>query len=206
MNVSKPTDLPDEYGCKICGETKPVDQMVVVHKRRERVYYLRPRCKDCHNKKERGHRRDWKRKYLKRWRSRNAKVVKSYYDNDVARENARINAAARFKKDHEAILIQGRMGRHGLSISLAEAKELLDQYGRCYPTRFGLTPQGLQECERIRGAMRRRGSKRLTALQIRIMVYEDGNYVKPGVQVVPYQNAAERLRRWQESQRKEKAA
>ncbi len=202
MKVTKMVDLPDEYTCNICNVIKPVSDMCVAHHRKEGIFYLRPRCKDCHNARERGTRREYKRKYLQRWRARNPQLNESYWrDNPRVKEKARIRAAARSNEKHEALLIQGRLNRRGFGISLKEAEELLNKFGRCYPTRYGLTPEGLRECERIRGAMRRRGSKQMRPVEIRIMAYEDGLYIKPSRQIVPYKCAAKRLRKWQKQRK-----
>ncbi len=204
--------LPKEGRCNTCQDVKPIREMAVVHLRREKLYYMRPRCKNCHNKRERGHRREWKRKYLQRWRRENAAVNESYWKGDAdIRERARVRAAARLKDPqyHEAILIQGRLRRHGIKVSLKEAKELLKEFGRCYPTRFGLTSAGLRECERIRSALRSRPKhRRPSSFEIRIMVYQDSPrgthgrfFIKPSLQPMPYQNAAEKLRALQRARR-----
>jgi hypothetical protein len=91
------------------------------------------------------------------------------------------------------------MRRHGFPVSIQEAEELLKKFGRCYPTRFGLTPKGLKECERIRAGIRRaRGKQTVTSFEIRLMVYDDdkSNYIKPRLQKMPYQNAAAKLSKW----------
>lgn len=192
------SELPGEHTCNLCQATKPITAMVIVRNRREGVYQVRPRCKDCHNQRERGHRREWKRKYLQRWRARNKELNDSYWRNPEARERARINHARRFAEKHDAILIQGRMNRRGMGITIKEAEELLKRFGRCYPTRLGLTPEGLRECERIRSAFRRSGSKRRpTNFEIRLMVYEDGLHIPPSKQPKPFKDAAKRLRRLQ---------
>ena len=41
-------ELPEEYGCRQCGDTKPIKQMVLVHRKRTQDFLLRPRCKKCH--------------------------------------------------------------------------------------------------------------------------------------------------------------
>jgi hypothetical protein len=46
-------ELPAEYGCLLCETTKLIDEMVLVHRRRTHDFLLRPRCKTCHNKRER---------------------------------------------------------------------------------------------------------------------------------------------------------
>jgi hypothetical protein len=203
MKVSKPSELPDEYGCNLCGQTKAVDDMVVVHQRKEKIYYLRPRCKDCHNAKERGSRREWKRDYLRKWRKDNRAVNKSYYqDNPHAREQYRGYAAKYFNKNHDALLIQGRLLRAvKMRVTVGEARALLEQFGPAYPSQHGLTPQGLKECKRIRGAMARKpGRRRFSAVQIRMMVYEDGYFIDPLLQERPYQKRAERMRNLRASQ------
>jgi len=206
VKCDKIEQFPAEYGCNVCGKTKPAAEMVVVYMRREKRYYLRPRCKACHNEKERGQRREWKRAYLQKWRKKNAKVNESYWkDNPIVREQARVNAMKRFKEKHEAILIQGRMNRRGMQVSLKEAEELLRTYGRCYPTAFGLTENGKRECERIRASLRRRKSKRISNFHIRLMVYEDGMenafVIAPALQPQPYRHASEQLRQWHRNQR-----
>jgi hypothetical protein len=203
MKVKSPDLLPAEYECKLCHLTKPIAEMMVVYVRREKVYRLRPRCKKCHNERERGHRREYKRNYLQRWRRENAAVNKSYWNNEHVREQMRVNAARRLEKDRDAILIQGRMNRRGMGISLKEARELLKRFGPCYPSRLGLSQKGLRECERIRSALRRSGKKRFSMFEIRLMVYDDekSNYIKPHLQKRPYQNQSKRLREWQQSRR-----
>jgi hypothetical protein len=211
-------ELPAEYGCRLCGATKPLDKMVLVHRRRTHDFLLRPRCKLCHNASEKGHRREYKRKYLRRWRKDNSEINESYWRQAQAANRPQLNARcyARFRKNHAAILIQGRMRRQtGTPVSLAEAKELLRRYGRCYPTRYGLTQKGLRECERIRSRLRAaaRAGKKVTMprnVEIRMMVYADGTgeadsvegqeperfVIPPRLQKQPYQRAARRLRAW----------
>jgi hypothetical protein len=205
MKFQSLAELPAVHRCRKCGKDKPVAEMVVVHLRRSHLFYVRPRCKDCHNRRERGHRREWKTKYLRRWRARNPELNESYWRQRNADNRKALNASAyrRFQKHHAAILIQGRMGRRGFSIRLAEAKDLCRTYGPCYPTRFGLTPGGLKECERIRSRMRYQ-AKPLPPHEIRMMVYADGFFIKPGRQKIPYQKAAEKLRQWH-AQRREAA-
>lgn len=193
--AARVSDLPSAALCLMCGETKPRAQMIVVHERKQGQYRLRPRCKDCHNERERGHRREWKRRYLKKWRARNAALTKSYWDNAEEREKARVNSYRRFVENHEALLIQGRLRRRGFPTSIAEAKDLLQRFGRCYPSRYGLTEEGLREAERIRKQRRRK--LKLSAVEIRIMLYEDGLFIPPDRQPVPYQTAGRRLREWQ---------
>jgi hypothetical protein len=201
MIVSKLSDLPKEYACKLCGATKPVAEMVVRRRRELNGFCLQPRCKECHNARERGHRREYKRKYLQRWRKKNAAVAKSYWkDHPEYLERSRESAARYVEKHRDALAIRRRLKSRGIEVSVAEAEELLKQYGRCYPTRFGLTPEGLKECERIRSRMRQRGGKVLSSVEIRIMVYEDGHYITPSRQPKPYQKAAARLREWRSGQ------
>lgn len=207
--ASSLAELPAKHKCRLCKATKPIKEMIVIRHRRttkwvKKGFYVRPRCKSCHNKKERGHRREYKTKYLKLWRNRNPELNESYWRQYQADNRALIadRVYLRFLKHHEAILIQGRLSRRGIKVSFDEAKALYKQYGRCYPTRFGLTPGGLRECERIRSGQRRLpADKRFSSLEIRMMVYEDGFYIKPRRQPVPYKIAAERLRRYQAQRR-----
>ena len=198
MKVTDLKLLPAEYRCNMCGLTKPIAEMVIVRRRRERDYYLKSRCKQCHNERERGHCREYKRKYLQRWRRENAAVNESYWNNEHAREQSRINAARRLenREYHDAVLIQRCLNKRGMGVSIQEAKELLKRFGPCYPSRLGLTRKGLRECERIRSRLRQRGSKRLSRFEIRLMVYEDGLYIKPERQPKAYQTAAKTLREW----------
>ena len=209
MRVTDLKQLPAEYGCKVCGLTKPLAEMCLVHTKRDGAYRLRPRCKDCHNARERGHRREYKRAYLRRWRKDNANINRSYWQGrDDVREKARVNARRSFERNHDALLIQGRMRRRGYPVSLDEARELLRQYGPCYPTSFGLTERGKREAERIRSALRRQGKKRISNFEIRLMVYEDDkrNFIKPRLQTRPYQRASEQLKKWQAEQRAKRTA
>ncbi len=198
MIVNRMSELPSVYLCRLCGVEKPIAQMVVVRLRSKVL--LRPRCKDCHNVRERGHRREWKTKYLQRWRRANAELNESYWRQANAANRREVNARAyfRFLYNHNAILIQGRLRRQlGQHITLDEARQLAKKFGPCYPSRFGLTALGLRECERIRSAMRRLG-KHLCPVEIRVMVYADGHFIKPSRQQIPYKSASEKLRRWHE--------
>lgn len=206
-------DLPSTVVCIQCETSKPLAEMIVVRIRREQVYRVRPRCKECHNARERGHRREWKRKYLRRWRRENAAVNESYWKgNPETKERARVNAAKRLENPEyrEAVAIQRRLRNKGVSVSIDDAKEFLAKYGRCYPTRFGLTAAGLRECERIRSRLRARSAKtqrRVPHLfDIRIMVYEQSEdeaslIIPPAKQPRPFQKAAARLRAWQRQRR-----
>lgn len=209
MRVRSRADLPAVYRCRLCGKDKVIDDMVLVHT--EGLYVLRPRCKACHNARERGHRREWKAKYLRLWRKRNSELAESYRTKktpEELREYYRANAARYRARHGDALAIQRRLRGRGLHIPIAEADDLLKRFGPCYPTRLGLTPAGLRECERIRARLRRIGSP-LEAFEIRMMVYEDGEnkdnvvaeaksdyYIKPAEQKAPYQDAAEHLRQW----------
>lgn len=201
--AAKLDDLPKEYGCNLCGRTKPLAEMVVVFVRREKVYRLRPRCKECHNARERGHRREWKREYLRSWRERNKELNDSYWkDNDHVRERSRINASRYVEKHRDALAIRRRLKTRGIEVSVEEAEGLLKKFGRCYPTRFGLTPEGLRECENVRDAQRRLApEQRLTPLEIRMAVYDEGLFIEPSHQPEPYQHASNRLREYQRTQR-----
>jgi hypothetical protein len=104
------------------------------------------------------------------------------------------------------------MAARDYNITITEARELLAKFGRCYPTRYGLTKSGLLECERIRSRLRVRNvdaRRRQTAFEIRLMVYEesvatDGGYnpprrnlvIPPDQQPIPYESRAENLRRY----------
>src|ERR1700722_1819081 len=123
------SELPEEYGCAKCGDTKPIAEMVVVRLKTRKQILLRPRCKKCHNDRERGHRREWKRKYLRRWRRDNAALNESYWR---GRSRLKQNAYSynHFLQNHDAILIQGRLRRQlSMKVSLAEARELLRKHG-----------------------------------------------------------------------------
>jgi hypothetical protein len=194
-------DLPTVYKCRICSTEKEIEEMILIHRKKTNDYMLRPRCKACHNKSERGHRREYKTNYLRKWRTNNSGLNESYWrtSTQTNRDEIADQARARFNKDHYAILIQGRINRRtektGMHITIDEARALLRKYGRCYPTRFGLTPKGLKECERIRSGMRRI-KRKMSLLEIRIMVYEDGYYIKPKNQPIIYKSASERLHHW----------
>lgn len=182
--------LPSEYHCNSCGLTKPTELMNLKYLKGEQVYYLRPRCKDCMNSFERGHRREWKRDYLRKWRRKNAALDRSYWNNSTVREYNRQKNARRNVEKHDALAIQRRLRHRGITVSITEAEEMLDKYGRCYPTRHGLSKEGLREQERIRSAMRRQGRK-MTNFEIRLMIYEDGIetpslLIKPERQPTPY--------------------
>lgn len=204
MKVRSIAELPETGHCLKCHADKPIGEMVVVRLRKEGLFYLRPRCKDCNNKFERGHRREWKRNYLRRWRRWNAELNESYWRQRNAEKRIEINARCykRFRRHHAAILIQGRLRRRlGMTVTIAEARRLAKTYGVCYPTRFGLTEFGLKECERIRSNMRRIG-KHLHPVEIRMMVYEDGHFKKPSHQQMPYRRASQQLKQWHAQQRK----
>lgn len=196
-------ELPEKYVCKHCKAEKPIAEMVLVRLRKQKCFLLRPRCKACHNERERGHRREYKRAYLRRWRKWHPELNESYWRQRAKETRLQTNARAynRFIRHHAAILIQGRLRRRlGTSVSLAEASRLAAKYGCCYPTRYGLTPDGLRECERIRSRMRAIG-QRVSPVEIRMMVYEDGYYIKPSRQRMPYRRAADQLRRWHQLNR-----
>lgn len=200
------SELPEVYRCKVCGEEKPVEEMVVVKTGGKII--LRPRCKKCHNTRERGHRREWKRNYLRGWRSRNSSLNESYWRARSVEQRAHIAAVAarRFNRNHDAILVQGRMRRQtGQSVTIQEARELVRRFGRCYPTRYGLTEGGLRECERIRSRLRQEGLK-MRPVEIRMMVYEDGHFIKPRRQTTPYRSASRSLANWWKRKKEMEAA
>ena len=205
MKVKTFAELPATYRCSNCEREKPLVEMIVVRLRGRGVILLRSRCKACHNRRERGHRREWKTKYLRRWRSNHPELNESYWRqrNTARRAELSVMAEKWRQKHHAALLIQGRFRRRlGMRVPLAEAERLCQKYGPCYPTRFGLSPKGLRECERIRGRIRASGG-RPCAIEIRLMVYEDGFFTRPKRQKIPYQAAAERLRAWQAARRAE---
>jgi len=203
--VARLADLPTEGFCLLCEITKPTVEMVVAHLRKQKLYRMRPRCKDCHNKRERGHRREYKRNYQRRWRADNKKLEQSYWQNDPERKKKnRTTMAARVDKLHYAILIQSRLRRRlNLKTSTAEAEALLKRFGPCYPSRFGLTPEGLRAVERLRATMRRE-KKGHKAVELRIVVYEQGLFIEPDQQPLPYQNAAQKLRDHRQREKREK--
>ena len=201
------SELPATYRCKLCGAEKPVCEMVLVRRRASKTFLLRPRCKACHNARERGHRREWKRNYLRRWRANCPDLTEAYWRkaNKLHRSRINANAYSRFRRHHDAILIQGRLRRRtGRSVSLAEARELLRKFGPAYPTKHGLTPAGVKECERIRSRLRNAGQKP-NLLEIRLMVYEDGFALRPSRQPILFQVAAARLRAWHLNRKLQKA-
>lgn len=203
MKVKSLAELPETGTCRKCRGEKPRGEMVVVRLRKQGLFYMRPRCKSCQNEFERGHRREWKRAYLRRWRKWNHDLNESYWRQRNRDRRAELNAYSyrRFRRNHAAILVQGRLRRQaGMSVSLAEAKKLVAHYGMCYPTRFGLTKRGLRECERIRSSMRRLG-KHLRPVEIRMMVYADGHFKQPRTQTQPYARASAQLRRWHRQQK-----
>jgi hypothetical protein len=160
MRFASFSQLPATHTCKTCGAEKPIEQIVVIHMRKSGDYLVRALCKECQNARERGHRREWKRNYLRRWRKYNAELNESYWRDANARDRETINARARLRvaKHHHALLIQGRLRRRlGMHVTLAEAKKLLRRFGPCYPTQSGLSPKGVRAVERIRSRMRNRG-------------------------------------------------
>ncbi len=207
MRFKTLAELPEKYTCLKCGEEKQLVDMIVIHERKTDSYLLRARCKECHNKRERGNRRTYKTAYLKRWRKDNAALSESYVKQyvDLNREKINSQATARFRKKHHALLIQGRLRRHGIKVGILEAQRLLKKFGPCYPQRPGLTPSGLKECERLR-AMYRRSKRPYSAFEIRLMVYDDGLFVKPDSQKIPYQAAASNLRKWHKKLKSREAA
>ncbi|MCA1558437.1 MAG: hypothetical protein LC731_07860, partial [Acidobacteria bacterium] len=201
-------DLPQEYGCNLCGEIKPLDEMVVVFMKREQCYRLRPRCKKCHNERERGHRREWKQMYLRRWRARNEEKTKSYWkDRPDYLERSRRGAARYVERHRDGLAIRRRFKTRGVEVSVAEAEALLKKFGPCYPTRHGLTPEGLKRCEQLRSEHRRAGRAGLISLfEIRIKVYDEGMFIEPHLQARPFQKTSTRMRAWQAAQREKKEA
>lgn len=202
MRFGSFAELPATHTCLACGKEKPIAAMIVVHERRSGDYLLRSRCKDCHNARERGHRREWKTGYLRRWRKYNSELTESYWRKQLHdRISYNLRAYRFFQNNHLAILIQGRLRRRAaMHVTLDQARDLLKRYGPCYPTRFGLTSKGFRECERIRSRLRRLGDKP-SLIDIRMMVYADGLFIKPRLQRIPFEHAAKRLSAWHASRR-----
>lgn len=210
--------LPVERECNRCGLTKPRSEMIIQHRREKdgsTYYYFRPLCKACNNVAERGHRRDYKRKYLQNWRRQNAALNESYWkDNDATREAAKLRARDFSQEQKDAIAIQRRLRKRGEFVTIAEARELLTKFGRCYPTRFGLSKAGLKRCEQIRSRLRQRSAKKagsfgyrmMSSFEIRMMVYEEAEeeihfLVPPEKQPIPYKKAARNLKRYWQKKR-----
>lgn len=193
-------DLPAGRICNRCNTEKPRDEMIVQHRTDNGGYfYMRPICKKCHNARERGHRRDYKRKYLENWRKENRAIDKSCRQTDDYREKAAKRSYRYFKENHAAILIKKRLAYRDIEITLDEAKELLERFGPCYPTPQGLTKAGLRECERIRSRLRVRNvdrRRRQTSVEIRMMVYEEDKrfVIPPDQQEMPYKSRSERMK------------
>lgn len=209
MTAARIADLPATVVCIQCNQQKTLVEMIVVHIKRDQVFRVRPRCKECHNARERGFRREYKRNYLRRWRRANPELNDSYWKgSDHVREKNRVNSAKRLADPQyrDAVAIQRRLRTKNISVSIDEAKELLGKFGRCYPTRFGLTLKGIRECERIRSRLRGRTAKAdrrmVNSFDIRLMVYEQsedepGLVIPPAEQPVPFQFASERFKRMQ---------
>lgn len=207
LKAARYEDLPIGVFCNACKTVKPLAEMVVFFSRKQNLFCVKELCKPCHNAKERGHRREYKREYLRRWRQRNPDLCESYYRNNPNRnEQGRRSAENYIKRHGDAYRIQGRMRRHGMPVSIEEAHELLEQFGRCYPSRIGLTKKGLKECERIRSRSRNlakvTGRRPLKSFDIRLMVYEQsledpGLVIPPAEQPAPYQAAAKNMTRTQ---------
>jgi hypothetical protein len=200
MRVKSREALPVEHACLKCKKTKPLAEIIVVREKKTGHFLVRARCKECHNKKECGHRREYKTRYLRRWRKHNADLNESYWRqyNAENREHLTSLAYERFQRHHEAILIQGRLHRRGIKVSIQEARDLYKRFGQCYPTRYGLTPTGLREAERIRSSQRRLPkAKRFSNLEIRMLLYEDGYFITPKRQIRPYLKSAAKLKAFQ---------
>ena len=209
LKAARYEDLPIGVFCNLCKMVKPLAEMVVFFSRKVNLFCVKSRCKECHNALERGHRREYKREYLRRWRMRNAELCESYYLNNPRRQEQGRRSTENYIKRHgDAYRIQGRMRRHGMPVSIEEAHELLRQFGRCYPSRIGLTAKGLRECERIRARLRTNNKKSKfnrripSSFEIRLMVYEQsleepGLVIPPVEQPVPFQQASKNMTRTQ---------
>lgn len=197
-------DLPAIGHCNKCDQDKPLAEMCVFRRASEGTYCLRPRCKECayaYNRTLQG----WRRDYLRQWRRRNAALNRSYWDNPEAKEKSSQNNRKFRAANREANLIQNRLRRRGMPCSLDEARKYLAKYGPNYPTIHGLTDWGKREVERVRSACRRQG-KKITALEIRLMVYEDSEeeprlLKKPSVQKFPYKKCGQKLRAWHQQKK-----
>lgn len=200
-------ELPERAFCQQCETEKPIKEMMVAFLKSEKLYRVRPRCKECYNERERGHRREWKREYQQNWRKDNSELNDSYWkDNPKVKEQSRQRTNKIWNEKREAVLIQGRMNRHGRRVSLKKAEELLTKFGRCYPTGFGLTTEGERECEKIRSRFRLRKEKPPKPFDIRLMVYADDNanyrfVIRPEEQPEPYKQASVRLKQWHDEQK-----
>ena len=181
MTFEKISDMPPNHLCNACQTVKPVGEMLVVYIKREKRYKLRPKCKPCHNLKERGHRRRQKREYLRKWRKRNKELTNSYHKTEAHREKARISSMRFYHQNRDVILIKLRFKSKRIIISTAEAKKFLKRFGRSYPKPGGLTKEGRIMCERIRSRNRNRngGRQTLSSFEIRLMVYDDGFFTPP---------------------------
>lgn len=214
MKFLSANDLPKEWSCKVCTKQKPLAEMMVTFNRKGKWYRTKPRCKDCHNEKERGNRREYKRKYLKRWIAGHRKTLKSYRQKPAAMALNLKRSQKFFDDNAEAIRIQKRLRTHGFKCDLSQAREYLETFGPCYPTRYGLSKSGMRECERIRGKQRynRNLKLKLRGIDIRIMVYEDAVaddkslMIAPDKQPRPYQSRSRGLSAWHQKQREAKAA
>lgn len=159
MKYESMAALPETGTCRLCGQTKPVAEMIVLRSRRDRHVHLRARCKECHNQRERGRRRAWKTSYQRAWRKRHADLNRSYWQARDKSEQAARSLA--FRHGHiEAARIQERMRTRGYHLDWRSARELLQQYGPAYPLACGLNEVGQREVERLRSTARRRGEAR----------------------------------------------
>lgn len=205
-------ELPETSFCQQCETEKPIVEMMVVFIKKEQLFRIRPRCKKCHNEREQGSRREYKRNYLQRWRAENAEVNRAYWkDKPEQKEKSRNRSNRIWNEKRDAVLIQGRMNRHGRRVSLKKAELLLSKFGRCYPMRDGLTADGLRECEKIRSRFRLRKEKPPTPFEIRLTVYADDNgsykfVIRPDEQPLPYRQASENMKKYHDEQNRRATA
>lgn len=152
--------LPATATCTKCGAAKPIIEIVCGRSRADGRFWIRHVCKLCYNARERL-RRPWKREYLRRWRERNPDLNRLYYQAAAERNEVRLREQRlrRYRKDHAAYLVMSRLRTRGIIVPIAEARELVLQYGPAYPTFSGLSPEGRQVVERWRSRLRWRGLK-----------------------------------------------
>lgn len=167
------SELPATAFCLQCQTEKPIADIMTIFSRKRKLFRIRPRCKKCHNEKEKGNRREYKRNYLQNWRKNNPNLSKTYWESkEVLNERAK----QRYAKNRDAMLIQVRMRRRGIYLMIDEARSILHEFGRNYMLPSGLSNEGKKECARIRSRLRNRtknGHRMPKNWEIRLMVFED---------------------------------
>lgn len=167
------SELPEKAFCLQCQTEKPISEMMVIWTRKIKRFRIRPRCKKCHNEREKGNRREYKRNYLQNWRKKNPELNRSYLPDKATANETRKSF---YHKNREAMLIQVRMRRRGIYLTLDDCRSILHKFGRNYMMPSGLSKEGKQECERIRSRLRNRtknGHRMPKNWEIRLMVFED---------------------------------